>query len=555
LTAPANGATFTAPATITLSATASDSDGTIAKVEFYNGATLLNADATAPYSLSWAPVAAGTYIVKAIAYDNSGVSTSSATATITVTGAANQPPTVTLTSPSNGTMLVAPASISMAATATDTDGTISKVEFYNGTTLLNTDTTSPYSYTWASVAAGTYTLKAVAYDNAGASASSTTATVTVGSALPNGQQAVDIGSPAMAGSTSFGNGTYTTKAGGAAIWNTADQFRFIYQQTSGDVDTVLHVASITAANSYSSAGVMIRETLAAGSKHAFVLLSAARGYSFNERIQTDGVTTGVAGGGPAPGWVKLTRRGSLFTAFVSADGQSWTQVGTTNVTMASSAYVGIAVTANSTTATTTAVVDSLSVVPVAAQNQSPGVTLTSPANGTAFTAPANVTMNATATDSDGTIAKVEFYNGTTLLNTDTTAPYSFTWSSVAAGTYTLKAIAYDNSGASANSATSTITVSQATSTPPTGIVFTASTDHATLVTRYELRIYASGANPSTATPITTSDLGKPTPDANNDITVDRAAFFSALAPGNYVAAVAAIGSGGTSISSGVAFSR
>src|SRR4029453_5620862 len=141
---------------------------------------------------------------------------------------------------------------------------------------------------------------------------------------------------------------------------------------------------------------------------------------------------------------------------------------------------------------------------------------------------ATVSLTATASDPDGTIARVEFYNGTTLLNTDTAAPYSFTWSSVAAGSYALKAIAYDNNGASASSAISTITVSTTTTTPPTGVGFTASADHATLVTRYELRIYASGADPNTATPIATSDLGKPTPDANNNITVDRSAFFSAL---------------------------
>jgi hypothetical protein len=76
-----------------------------------------------------------------------------------------------------------------------------------------------------------------------------------------------------------------------------------------------------------------------------------------------------------------------------------------------------------------------------------------------------------------------------------------------------------------------------------------------MVTYYELRVYASGANPSTATPIATSNLGKPTPDANNDITVNQATFFSGLAPGNYVAAVAAVGSGGSSVSAGVAFSR
>src|SRR5262249_19799305 len=137
----------------------------------------------------------------------------------------------------------------------------------------------------------------------------------------------------------------------------------------------------------------------------------------------------------------------------------------------------------------------------------------------------------------------------------TTAPYSFTWSAVAAGTYAVKAVAYDNSGASASSAISTITVATAPPTPPTGVTFTASPDHATLVTSYELRIYASGADPNTATPIATSDLGKPTPDANNDITVDRSAFFSALAAGNYVAAVAAIGSGGSSIGTGVTFTR
>jgi hypothetical protein len=75
------------------------------------------------------------------------------------------------------------------------------------------------------------------------------------------------------------------------------------------------------------------------------------------------------------------------------------------------------------------------------------------------------------------------------------------------------------------------------------------------VTSYELRIYAAGANPSTATPIATSNLNKPTPNASNDITVDLPSFFVSLAPGNYVAAVAALGTGGSSVSTGVAFSR
>jgi len=200
-----------------------------------------------------------------------------------------------------------------------------------------------------------------------------------------------------------------------------------------------------------------------------------------------------------------------------------------------------------------AVFDQTSINRCGAANQPPQVTLTAPQAGASYAASSDVSISATATD-DGSIARVEFYAGTTLLNTDTAAPYAYTWSGVPAGSYDIRAIAYDDQGASATSVAATVSVTAA-SPPPTGVVFRASADHATMVIRYELRIYASGADPSTATALATSDLGKPAPDAAGDISVDRSAFFSALAPGNYVAAVAAIGSGGSSTSAGVAFTR
>jgi endoglucanase len=91
----------------------------------------------------------------------------------------NTPPTVSLTSPANNATFTAPASVALAATASDSDGQVAKVEFYNGSTLLGTGTSSPYAYTWASVAAGSYTLTAIAYDNVGASTTSSTVSVTV----------------------------------------------------------------------------------------------------------------------------------------------------------------------------------------------------------------------------------------------------------------------------------------------------------------------------------------------------------------------------------------
>ncbi|WP_343746928.1 glycosyl hydrolase family 8 [Chitinophaga sp.] len=91
-------------------------------------------------------------------------------------------------------------------------------------------------------------------------------------------------------------------------------------------------------------------------------------------------------------------------------------------------------------------------------NQSPTVSITAPANNTAYTAPASVTINADAADSDGTVKKVEFFNGSTKLGEDTTSPYSYTWNNVAAGSYALTAKATDNGNNSTTSATVNITV-------------------------------------------------------------------------------------------------
>jgi hypothetical protein len=91
-------------------------------------------------------------------------------------------------------------------------------------------------------------------------------------------------------------------------------------------------------------------------------------------------------------------------------------------------------------------------------NTPPSVSITSPANGASYTAPATVTINANASDGDGSVAKVEFYQGATKLGEDSSSPYSTTWSSVAAGTYSLTAVATDDDGAVTTSPAVGITV-------------------------------------------------------------------------------------------------
>lgn len=172
--------TITLPtSSVTLAGTGTDTDGTIASYTWSKvsggAATITNA---ASQNTSVTGLAQGSYTFRLTVTDNAG-----ATATddmlVTVNGAANVPPTVSLTTPANNATFTAPASITISASASDSDGTISKVEFYNGTTLLGTAAVAPYTFSWTNVAAGTYTLSAKATDNSGATTTSSTISVTV----------------------------------------------------------------------------------------------------------------------------------------------------------------------------------------------------------------------------------------------------------------------------------------------------------------------------------------------------------------------------------------
>jgi Bacterial Ig domain len=167
LTTPANNSTFTAPANISLTASASDPDGSISKVEYYNGAVKIGESLTAPYTLTWSNVAAGTYSLTAVATDNLNSKTTSAVVTISVNSptTSNTPPVVKITNPSNGLNITSGSSLKITANASAANGSVSKVEFYNGATKLGESSTAPYSYTWSNIPHGTYAISAVATDN------------------------------------------------------------------------------------------------------------------------------------------------------------------------------------------------------------------------------------------------------------------------------------------------------------------------------------------------------------------------------------------------------
>ena len=173
----------------------------------------------------------------------------------------------------------------------------------------------------------------------------------------------DVGATLLAGDAVGGAGRYTVTGGGADVWGTADAFHYAYTTLSGDGSIVAQVRAIQLdVSPWVKAGVMVRESLTPGSPHAFMLISAAKGSAFQRRRAAQGITVGTAGPfSAAPRWVKLQRTGHQFTAYESADGVTWTPVGTDTIPMGATVYVGLAVTSHATGAMATCTFENVTV--------------------------------------------------------------------------------------------------------------------------------------------------------------------------------------------------
>ena len=212
---------------------------------------------------------------------------------------------------------------------------------------------------------GLYTAPAVSgtADTVLAAAGGQSATATV-SVVPAGTgvltNSADIGSPAMAGSTSYDapSNTYTLLGGGADIAGYSDSFQFAYTTLSGDSSIVAEVTSLQYTSALAKAGIMFRDSsLAANAPMAFLAVAADNNLMFETRTTSGGLASVQIVPGFSPSiWLKLTRSGSSFSAFyaVTADpsDSDWVPVGSpvTISSLSTLAEVGLAVTAHSKTA-------------------------------------------------------------------------------------------------------------------------------------------------------------------------------------------------------------
>lgn len=476
LISPEPGSEHIAPANLSLNAQASDSGGTITRVDFYSDEMLLGSDTTAPYAFDWSNVPAGSYQLTARATDNGGAVAVSAPVPVTVAVSPDSTdPTVSLTSPAPGASFTAPATVALVADANASTGrTITSVAFYNGGTLLGTSNTAPYSFSWTNVPTGTYGITARATDNTGTTTTSATLSVTVAPSQTVPQ--VSITSPAM--DEQFlapASLTVTAVASGGA--GTVSRVEFysgdylILSDTSSPYTFTLNASSVGQyeihARVVNSLGQTadsepVRFSVVNNLPPSVQLISPESGSDHVAPANLSLIAQASDSDGSIASVDFYNGETLLASATTAPYAFDWTNVpaGSYEITARATDDAGAVGVSEPVSVT----------VSVSPDSTDPTVSLTSPAPGASFTAPATVDLVASANASAGrTITSVAFYNGATLLGTSNTAPYSFSWANVPAGTYGITARATDNTGAATTSATLSVNVAAVQNLPTVAI--------------------------------------------------------------------------------------
>ena len=186
VTFPTNGASFTAPAIVPVIASASDSDGSVTNVAFFDVGTFLGGTNNTPYAIS-ASLAMGVHALTAVATDNAGLSTTSTVVNVTVSFV-NVPPSVTITNPADNAAFGNTDTITVQTSSSDSSGSVTNGELFNGAVLLRSFSIGAFTFSGTSIAGnfalGTNILTAVVKDNLGASATSAPIHVIIARYLP-----------------------------------------------------------------------------------------------------------------------------------------------------------------------------------------------------------------------------------------------------------------------------------------------------------------------------------------------------------------------------------
>ncbi|MBF0570678.1 MAG: immunoglobulin domain-containing protein [Candidatus Omnitrophica bacterium] len=422
--------------------------------------------------------------------------------TLNVTVTAPPAPTVSITSPGNGASYTAPTGITLTAkaAASAVNTTIASVTFYyNGSTFISTVISSPYSYSWSNVPAGTYNLTAVVTDSNGSMSVSSAVLVTVNPTplapiITTQPQSQTVIAPAPVTFTAAANGvpapTYQWEVstnGGNSFTPISGATGATYTITSTTTSLGGNKYKVVATNGVSPAATSSAATLTVNPA------SAAPTITIQPLSQTvtepaSATFSVAASGAPAPTyrWQQMAPGANIYTNIIGATSSIFT---TTATTVADSGTKYECVVANSLGS----VASSAATLIVNAPR--PTVEIISPVNGARIAGGFRITINAIASEAGGIISKVAFYNGKKLLGTVARRPYNYTWYNVPAGVYNLTAVATDSAAVTATSSVITVVVAAISYVAPTVDIISPS-NNATYIQPANITLTASASSPN-----------------------------------------------------------
>lgn len=365
-------------------------------------------------------------------------------------------PNISLVSPSNNATATLNSTVALSANAKDGDGNITKVEFYEGETLIGTDTTSPYSFSWTPTTAGQKNISAKAYDNDNRSTVSNLTTLTV-TAPVNQAPSILLNTPITSNGGSEGSITAIATDTDGTISRVEFYVNGNLFETRTNAPYTLSWNNAPNGNYTLTAKAFDDQNASAMSAPVAIIVNTtanrAPTVSLNAPISNNGNLDGAitASANDADGAITKVEfyvNDALFTTINNAPYTvTWGNAPVGIYATYAKAYDNKNATAISNTV----------MIEVSPINNPPSITLAPPiaSNGNS-----QGSITASASDSDGTISKVEFYVNGNLFNTLTSAPYKLSWSDAPNGTYAVNARAYDNANSSTTSNSQTVIINR-----------------------------------------------------------------------------------------------
>lgn len=173
----------------------------------------------------------------------------------------------------------------------------------------------------------------------------------------------DIGVTPVPGDSTYDatSKVHTVRGSGAGLGGTSDSFHFTFTPKMGDTEIIARVTGIQNTDTNAVFGVMIREDMSPGARFAFAGVTRGGVARFQHRSTANAAaaTPYTASSVALPLWVKITRVGDVFTAYRSANGTTWTNIGSQTIAMAENAYIGLALAGVSTTQRNVATADNV----------------------------------------------------------------------------------------------------------------------------------------------------------------------------------------------------